>query len=212
MKIVNRRTEEIIPYENNPRYNDQAVDVVANSIKEFGFKNPILITKDNVIIAGHTRLKAAKKLGIEFVPTIMIDDLTPEQIRQFRIADNKTGEFSEWDFFSMAKEFEDLQELDVFLDFGFDSMELENISTLINLSPIDVKYSEDYVHEVDSEESAVGFVPKTNPSQGRFQYTDEQVTHADKATKDRFVQKWENAQQLRKIACPHCGEEFEIYI
>ena len=86
----------LIPYENNPRNNDKAVDVVAKSIKEFGFKVPIIIDKNNVIVAGHTRLKAAKKLGLKDVPVIVADDLTDDQIKAFRLADNKTGEVATW--------------------------------------------------------------------------------------------------------------------
>ena len=96
MKIVNLKTEQLIPYINNPRNNDDAVDKVASSIKEFGFKVPIVINKDNVVVTGHTRLKAAKKLGIEEVPCIIADDLTDAQIKAFRIADNKVSEYAEW--------------------------------------------------------------------------------------------------------------------
>ena len=89
MQIVEKYTKELIPYANNPRDNDNAVDAVAKSIEQFGFKVPIVIDKDNVIIAGHTRLKAAGKLKLEKVPCIIADDLTEEQIKAFRLADNK---------------------------------------------------------------------------------------------------------------------------
>ena len=97
MMIVYKKVKDIIPYENNPRHNDEAVDYVANSIKEFGFRVPIIIDKDNVIVTGHTRLKASKKLGLEEVPCIYADDLTEDQIKAFRIADNKVSEFASWD-------------------------------------------------------------------------------------------------------------------
>lgn len=84
MEIIERFIDELIPYENNPRNNDEAVEYVANSIREFGFKNPIIIDKNNVIVAGHTRLKAAEKLEMVKVPTIMADDLTEEQINAKR--------------------------------------------------------------------------------------------------------------------------------
>lgn len=86
----------IIPYENNPRNNDKAVEAVANSIREFGFKIPIIIDKNNVIIAGHTRLKAAKKLGLTDVPVVKADDLTEDQVKAFRLADNKVSEIASW--------------------------------------------------------------------------------------------------------------------
>lgn len=97
MNIVDKNVDEIIPYENNPRKNDKAVPAVAKSIQEFGFKVPIVIDKNNIIVNGHTRLKAAKKLGLETVPCIVADDLTPDQIRAFRLADNKVGEIATWD-------------------------------------------------------------------------------------------------------------------
>lgn len=108
MKIIYKKVADIIPYENNPRHNDNAVDYVANSIKQFGFKNPIIIDKDNVIVAGHTRLKASEKLGLEEVPCIMADDLTEDQIKAFRIADNKVAEFSTWDIDKLNLELEDI--------------------------------------------------------------------------------------------------------
>lgn len=113
---------ELIPYENNPRINEAAVDAVANSIKEFGFKVPIIIDKNNVIVAGHTRLKAAQKLGLEEVPVIIADDLTDEQVKAFRLADNKVGELAEWDFSKLEEELKNI-EMDM-SPFDFDMKEL----------------------------------------------------------------------------------------
>lgn len=113
MKIENKRTEDLKPYERNPRRNDQAVDAVANSIKAFGFKVPIIIDKDNVIVAGHTRYKAAKKLGLTEVPCIVADDLNEEQIKAFRLADNKVAEQSEWDFELLEEELEGIYNIDM---------------------------------------------------------------------------------------------------
>lgn len=106
LNIVYKKTSELKPYENNPRNNDDAVDYVANSIKEFGFKVPIIVDKDNVIVAGHTRLKAAEKLGIDEVPCLVADDLTEDQIKAFRIADNKVSEYSTWDNEKLNEELE----------------------------------------------------------------------------------------------------------
>jgi len=119
MEIVYKNTNELVPYENNPRKNDEAVDYVANSIKEFGFKVPIVINKNNVIIAGHTRLKASIKLGLEEVPCIVADDLTEEQIKAFRLTDNKVSEMAEWDFNLLDEELESILDIDM-SDFGFD--------------------------------------------------------------------------------------------
>ena len=95
MKVEEMKLSDLKPYEKNPRKNDRAVEPVANSIKEFGFRVPLVIDKDNVIVTGHTRYKAAKKLGLKTVPCIKADDLSDEQIKAFRLADNKVGEISE---------------------------------------------------------------------------------------------------------------------
>ena len=118
MNIKEIAIDNLREYENNPRNNDNAVDAVAESIREFGFKVPAVVDSNNVIVCGHTRVKAAQKLGMETVPCIIADDLTPEQIKAFRLADNKTGELAGWDF---AKLEEELAELDGFdmSAFGF---------------------------------------------------------------------------------------------
>ena len=116
MNIVNLKVEELIPYINNPRNNTEAVDKVAASIKEFGFKVPIVIDKDNVVVTGHTRLLASKKLGLQEVPCVIADDLSPAQIKAFRIADNKVSEYAEWDEDMLKVELEELEEMDFDLD------------------------------------------------------------------------------------------------
>ena len=128
MNITNKPTNSLIPYINNPRKNDDAVDKVAASIKEFGFKVPIIIDNENVIVAGHTRLLAAKKLGLESVPCVIADDLTSAQIKAYRIADNKTAEFAEWDDELLRIELEALEDLDFDLDLtGFDKAEIDKL-------------------------------------------------------------------------------------
>lgn len=118
MKIIDVQITSLKEYENNPRKNEKAVDKVAASIREFGFKVPIVIDSDNVIICGHTRLLAAKRLKLDVVPCIVADDLTDEQIRAFRLADNKTSEFADWDIEKLDEELAAL-ELDMTL-FGFE--------------------------------------------------------------------------------------------
>lgn len=108
MRIINMNIDNILPYENNPRHNEQAVEYVANSIREFGFKVPIIIDKNNVIVTGHTRWKASKRLGLKKVPCIRADDLTEEQIKAFRVADNSVGEIATWDFDKLEIELEDI--------------------------------------------------------------------------------------------------------
>ena len=120
MDIIEMPLSELKMYENNPRKNSEAVQYVMNSIREFGFKNPIIIDKDNVIVCGHTRYKAAMKLKMKKVPCIMADDLTDEQIQAFRLADNKTAEVAGWDFDKLEVELNDLDPAAFDLaDFGF---------------------------------------------------------------------------------------------
>ncbi|MDX9691353.1 MAG: DNA modification methylase [Acholeplasmataceae bacterium] len=119
MQLTNKKISDLKEYENNPRDNTAAVDAVANSIKEFGFKVPIIVDGNNIIIAGHTRFKAAISLGLEEVPCIVANDLTPEQVKAFRLADNKVGEIATWDLEKLKLELENIEGLDMSL-FGFD--------------------------------------------------------------------------------------------
>ena len=122
-KIVEMPIEEIEPYENNPRLNEGSVDYVANSIEEFGFDQPIVVDANMVIIAGHTRWKAAKQLKLKKVPVIIADHLTPEQANAYRLADNKAGEGSLWDFEKLDME---LASLSMDMEkFGFRTQEFE---------------------------------------------------------------------------------------
>lgn len=118
MQIEYKSITLLKPYEKNPRNNADAIDYVANSIKEFGFKVPIVIDINNVIVCGHTRYEAAKRIGLESVPCIMADDLSDEQIKAYRLADNKTSEFSRWDFDLLDGELEKLLDFDM-SPFGF---------------------------------------------------------------------------------------------
>lgn len=122
MLIVTKPLSEIRPYEKNPRKNDDAVKYVANSIKEFGFKVPIVIDKDGVIVAGHTRYKASKKLKLKEVPCIIADDLTEEQVRAYRLADNRVAEKAEWDIDLLSGELDDILNIDM-EQFDFDLSE-----------------------------------------------------------------------------------------
>lgn len=132
---------DIIPYENNPRKNDDAVEYVANSIREFGFRNPIILDKNNVIVAGHTRLLAAQKIGLDSVPVLYADDLTEEQIKAFRLVDNKTAEIAQWDFEKLEEELSQIT-MDMSA-FGFDEEE-----------PDDALITEDNYQETKAEPKA----------------------------------------------------------
>lgn len=121
-KIVMLPVSEVRPYEKNPRKNTNAVKFVKASIEQFGFKVPIIVDSNRVIVCGHTRLLAAKSLGMSEVPCIMADDLTDDQIRAFRLADNKVGEFAEWDMDLLGDELDAIANAcDIDMgDFGFD--------------------------------------------------------------------------------------------
>lgn len=120
MNILQLPLAEIHPYKNNPRKNDKAVDAVAASIQQYGFLVPLVISKEHEIITGHTRFKAAKKLGLASVPCVIADELTPEQVKAFRLVDNKVGELAEWDVDMLPLELADIAaDLSVF---GFESI------------------------------------------------------------------------------------------
>lgn len=139
MKTVELKLDQIIPYENNPRFNDGAVDAVAKSIDEFGFQQPLVLDKDNIIIVGHTRYKAAQKLGLETVPCVIADNLTEEQVKAYRLADNKVGELALWDDEKLNIELDDILEIDMSqfgfdLDFGIDEEPQQDVEESVSLS------------------------------------------------------------------------------
>lgn len=131
MQIVYKKVNDLMPYENNPRINDEAVEYVKNSIKEFGFKVPIVIDKNNVIVAGHTRLKASLELNLEEVPCIIADDLSQDQIKAFRLADNKVSEKSQWDFSKLDEELDSILDIDMSMfDFIENKIDWDNVDDL----------------------------------------------------------------------------------
>ena len=141
-KITYMKLSEIEPYENNPRFNEDSVDRVANSIKAFGFKQPIVVDANNVIIAGHTRYKAAKQIGLSDVPVIVASDLSEDEVKAYRLADNKVGEASSWDFEALNIELSELMDFDMGqFGFEFDSIEEASLDDIV----------EDEVPEVDEE-------------------------------------------------------------
>lgn len=133
MEVKEISIDAITPYENNPRKNDSAVEYVANSIREFGFKQPIVVDAEGVIIAGHTRYKAAQQLGMNTVPVVYAEDLTEEQAKAYRLADNKVAESAEWDYDKLMEELDDIMEVDMtgfgFADYsGIDWDDVEDLS------------------------------------------------------------------------------------
>lgn len=162
MQVLNIDIDKIKPYEKNPRKNDEAVENVMNSIKEFGFKVPIVIDKNNVIVAGHTRYKASKKLKLKEVPCIIADDLTDEQIKAFRLADNKVSEKAEWDFDLLMQELDDIKTIDM-NDFGF----LDN-----NESYLDDLFDEELGAKKDKNEFSMTFVFDINDKEDVDEFID----------------------------------------
>ena len=140
MNIIKMKVEDLIPYINNPRNNENAVDKVASSIAEFGFQNPIIVNKNNVVLAGHTRLLASKKMGLEEVPCI-VTDLSEVKEKAFRIADNKVSEYSSWDNELLNIELEQLEELNF-------NMEIFGVSVF---EPIEFEIDEDIEDLLEEE-------------------------------------------------------------
>lgn len=144
-----RDINTIRPYDKNPRINDAAVDAVAASLKEFGWRQPIVVDKDGVIICGHTRLKAAQKLGLAKVPVHVAEDLSPEQVKALRIADNKTSDLSDWDYDILPIELSELQDAGFDLDLlAFDEKEL---AKLLETEPTEGLTDDDAVPEPPQE-------------------------------------------------------------
>ena len=126
IKIVMKKIKDITPYWNNPRKNEKAIDAVMNSIDEFGFKNPIIIDKDGVIISGHTRRLAAIKLGMKEVPCIVGSHLSEAQVKAFRLADNRVSEIATWDDDLLKEEMKNVLDMDLDI-YGFDIGTVEDI-------------------------------------------------------------------------------------
>ena len=124
-QIVYKKLSELHLNDKNPRFNDNAVDSVAESIKEFGFKNPLIIDSNGKIWCGNTRYKASKKLGLKEVPCIVADDLTEEQIRKYAILDNKTNEIADWNYELLGEEIAELDFSNYEIDFGIPSEDLD---------------------------------------------------------------------------------------
>lgn len=143
LKIVYLPPGELVPYEKNPRMNDGGVQPVIESIKAYGFKVPIVVDSNNVVICGHTRLKAALQMGLDSVPCIIADDLTEEQVKAFRIADNKVSDFSIWDNKLLLEELTALDDTDWFT--GFDFAELDGLDVLNEKDNSAVEDNEDGV-------------------------------------------------------------------
>lgn len=210
MNIIELNVDELIPYENNPRKNDEAVDKVALSISAFGFKVPIVIDANNVIVSGHTRLRAAKKLGMKTVPCIMADDLTEEQIKAFRLADNKVAEFSEWDEEKLMQELDSLGDIDMSL-YGFvfpddsDEEEDDTYSDATNVPQYDVQGETPDLAELVDED-------KTNELLDEIESSDlsyEEKAFLKKAAQRHLVFNYKKVAEYYAAASPEMQELME---
>lgn len=150
MEIIKMKVSELIEYENNPRNNDSAVDAVAESIKQCGYIAPIIVDESNVILAGHTRKKALEKLGIDETEVVIKEGLSEEQKKKYRLLDNKTNEFAEWDFEKLEAE---LAELDFEgFDFGWgEKIDIEELNEREDLSD---KVKTEFSLIIDCEDEA----------------------------------------------------------
>lgn len=138
LKVQYWPIDDVKPYPNNPRNNDDAVEYVANSIREFSFQQPIVVDTDGTIIAGHTRLKAAKRLGMETVPVVVADNLTPAQVNAYRLADNKVAEAATWDMEALAVELEGLE-----VDFDMTMFDFDEIGFEPSFGDVEDEYEPD---------------------------------------------------------------------
>lgn len=120
MEVKDIKIEEIKEYDSNPRDNRQAVDMLCTSIKKFGFLVPVVLDKNNVIVCGHTRLMAAKKMKLKTIPCVYAEDLSDEEIREYRLVDNKVHEFSSWDWDKLQQELMKFEYINVVEDFDFE--------------------------------------------------------------------------------------------
>ncbi len=156
MKIKNTDINDIKPYDKNPRNNANSIDKVADSIAEFGFRQPIVVDEDMIVLAGHTRLLASKQLGFKKVPVHIAEGLTNAQKKAYRIMDNKSAEYASWNYGLLTKEITDLLENDYDLEFtGFTDVELEDMGFDMNL--------ESFVEEPQSDEDVIPEIDEDKP-------------------------------------------------
>lgn len=177
MKIQMISPDKVIPYARNPRVNEHAIDKVAASLKEFGWKQPIVVDKDMVIIVGHVRHQAAKRLEMEHVPIVVAEDLTPEQVKAYRIADNRVGEESQWDDEFLALEFSELDTAEFNTDLlGFDEAEIESIHKALDEAATEIEdgYTEDDDQDLDDVEEA-----DTQATIGEYRFSIERQKYLD---------------------------------
>ncbi len=226
MKIESMKLAEIKPYENNPRKNEKTVTKIIESIKQYGFRNPIIVDHDNVIITGHARYKAAVEMQLDEVPVIVAADLSDEQVKAYRIADNRIGEDTTWDFFKLSSEVLGIDDIDI-NSLGFFDKELSGIIELgqdLNVSMHDIvnePIAFDIQHPPQQQQTPVSmdpkehdrntamFKPNVQPKQGNVLVQDEDIKAA-KINADKDIRSRALVEGIKEIICPHCGETFMV--
>lgn len=203
MQLIEIAVTELVEYDNNPRKNEDAVRFVAESIRQFGFKVPCIVDRNNVLVAGHTRLKAAKFLGMESVPCIVADDLSEEQIQAFRLADNKVSEFAEWDEELLAIELSEIVNIDM-TDFGF-SFDMEEepdeddkYTTEVNIPQYEITGDCPKLEELVDTEKAQELISEIEQSE----VTDEEKVFLIEAAKRHSVFNYRNIAEYYAQATP----------
>ena len=191
MQIIDKKLTDLKPYANNPRHNSKAVNAVKDSIIKFGFKVPLVIDKNNVIVCGHTRFYASKEIGLETVPCIVADDLTEEQINAFRLVDNRVSEFADWNFDKLAEELSDLQDFD-FEPFAFDDL-MAGLELDYNLNQNDKEAVED---DYDAEPPV-----ETNIKYGDIYQLGSHRLMCGDSTKEEDVEKLMNGEKADMVFC-----------
>lgn len=203
MEVKSMSIDDIKPYENNPRDNDDAVDSVANSIKEFGWQQPIVVDKDMVIIVGHTRYKAAKKLGMDKVPVVVASSLTPEQVKAYRLADNKVGELADWNLPKLNIELDDINDIDM-SDFGFDENFDDNIeeNNSFGVESNSVSNNAEQNYEPDYTENS--YEPDNTAN------TESNYTQSNTENNNEELDLNDFSDDKFDVVCPKCGFRFNL--
>lgn len=230
MKITELETSKVLPYWNNPRKNEETVERLIKSIQDYGFNTPIVVNHDMVVVNGHARLKAAKRLGMKTVPCVVVN-LTDEQAKKYRIADNKIADLSEWEDDALFKELREIANPYDLLDMGFSSSEITSIvgdvDSLIDEALEDYEEEEDFLEVSGASvvaSSTIAPQPKENASEApqnavqpmiqggkTKEELKAEIEKREKELNTRFQH--ENVEQKKYdniVICPHCGEKFKV--
>lgn len=215
MKVTEIEIDKLMPYWNNPRDNEKTIERLVNSIKEYGFNTPLVVNKDMVLITGHARLKALRKLGVKTVPCVVLD-LTEEQAKKYRIADNKIQELTDWNEDALFKELREIGDQFELLDIGFDSKEIERIigEQKSFAEQFEPQFAEVETSSVEVEEYKPVVEEKPNfvsEQKKDIDKINEQLKKREQELKNQYVKEsyLSNAGN-ELVTCPHCRQQFMI--